>query len=271
MRIRNKLIIILLIFSFIPFLGLGLIEITRDRKTLKEQIGINSLELSRSLMRHIDGYLYTKYVNIQGWTKNKCLNGITSGDEYGDISQFLVSLAKIHDEYYYINCLNTNGQVVASNNIDLKGRDMSADAGFKEALNGNQTMQDVAFNETAGGYAVVMSTPVWDIPEQSEIIGVLTVALKWDKVNEMITSIRVGGKEQTEANHIMLLNGDGLAISCFDKKEIFSNNLIEAGMKSAKYAQEHKEGYLIETSEHGLSSFATYTYSKEYKDLPHLD
>ncbi len=271
MHIRNKLIIILLIFSFIPFLGLGLIEITRDRKTLKEQIGTSSLELSRSLMRHIDEYFYSKYINIQGWTKNKCLNGITSGDEYGNIFQFLAGLAEIHDEYYYITYLNTNGQVVASNNIDLKGRDMSTDAGFKKALNGNQVMQDVAFNEAAGGYAVVMSTPVWDIPEQSEIIGVLTVALKWDVVNEMITSLKIGGKEQTKANHIMLTNKDGMVISCFDKKEMFSNNLIEAGMKSAKYAQEHKEGYLTETSEHNLSSFATYTYSRKYKDLPHLD
>jgi len=270
MHIRNKLIIILIIFSFIPFLSLGLIEINKDRKILEEQIGNNSLELSRLLMRHIDEYLYSKYINVQGWTKNKCLNGITSGDEYGNISLFLVGLSNIHNEYYYINCLNTNGQVVASNNIDLKGRDMSTDAGFKEALNGNRTMQDVTFSEVAGGYMVTMSVPVMDIPKQSEIIGVLTVALKWDKVHEMITSIRVGGKEQTEANHIMLLNKDGMAISCFDKKEMFTDNLIEAGMKSAKYAQEHKEGYLTETSEHGLSSFATYTYSREYKDLPHL-
>ena len=270
MSIRNKLIIILLLFSIIPVITIGLVEIRKSREALKKQMGSSSLELARTSMKRINEYLYSKYVNIQGWTKNKCLNGITNGDKYGNIYQFLVGLAEIHDEYHYINCLNKEGLVIASSNTDLIGRDLSAYKGFKEALNGNKTMQDVAFNELAGEYAIVMSAPVRDIPSQSEVIGVLTVALKWDNVNEMITGLKVGGMEQSEANHIMLINKEGLVTSCFDPGEMFSDNLIKNGMKSAAYAQEHKEGYLTETSEHGLASFSTYTFSRKYKDLPHL-
>lgn len=50
-----------------------------------------------------------------------------------------------------------------------------------------------------------------------------------------------------------------IGISSFHAHEMFRDNLIKIGMNSAKYAQAGKEGYLLETSEHGLSSFSSYT------------
>ncbi|MCK4960493.1 MAG: hypothetical protein KAT00_13865 [Planctomycetes bacterium] len=69
----------------------------------------------------------------------------------------------------------------------------------------------------------------------------------------------------------MLINRDGLVLSCVDGDGVFSDNLAEFGMKSALYALEEKEGYIFdEITEHGKPSFTAYTYQKNFKDLPNL-
>lgn len=270
MKIRSKLILILTLLSIVPVLALGFIGIYKEQKTLEKQIGDSSLELARVSMRRINEYLYEKLKDSQSWAYNVNTEDIISSDTNNNVSRYFTRLAENYDDYYYINCLNNKGKVIASSNTDLIESDLSANAGFRDALNGNPSIQDVSFDEVAGDYSVVMFIPVMDRTEQTDIIGVFNVALVWSKVIDMITNIKIGDKEQTETNHVMLANEDGMVIFCIDPNEMFTTNLIDIGMKSAKYAQEHKEGYFIETTEHGLEIFATYTYSREYKDLPHL-
>jgi PAS domain S-box-containing protein len=269
MKIRNKLILILTLFSIVPVLTLGFIGIYNGQKALEKQIGDSSLELARMSVKRINEYLYEKLKDSQSWTYNVKTEDIISNDSNNNVSRYFTRLAENYDHYYYINCLNNKGKVIASSNADLIESDLSANAGFRDALNGNPSIQDVSFDEVAGDYSVVMFIPVTDRTEQT-VIGVFKVALIWSKVIDMITNIKIGDKEQTEANHIMLTNEDGMVIFCIDPNEMFTTNLIDIGMKAAKYAQEHKEGYLIETTEHGSNVFVTYTYSKVYKDLPHL-
>ncbi|GAX60328.1 integral membrane sensor signal transduction histidine kinase [Candidatus Scalindua japonica] len=268
MKIRNKLIIVLLMFSIIPVTTLLIFEIKRDQETLEKQIGVSSLEFTRLAMMRINEYLYFKYVDVQKWVNNINQEGISAGDDDASISNYLKKLVESYDEYHYIICLNKEGRIVASSDVELMNMDIEPGMEIQKLLNGKLIIQDVSFNKMAGGYAVVISVPIRDTDEQTRIVGVISAALRWNKVNKMIASLEIKGKKQDLANHFMLTNEDGLVISCFDNKQMFATNLISIGLKSAKNAQEHKEGSIVETSEHGLSSFSTYTYMKKYNEMP---
>ncbi len=274
MSLRNRLILILLLFSVIPVSTVILIEIKRDQKTLKDQIGIGSLEFARLTMKRICEYINSKQVDVQRWSKDNDFQSVEEGNNSVALNQHLVDLLKNYQGYAYINYLDTKGAIVASSNVEFIGDDMSLNIGFKNALNGKSTVQDVTFDEMSGEFALVISTPVMDISEhteQSKVIGVIFTSLKWRKVNEIVAYLDIKGKKQNMANHIMLTNIDGLVISCFDPDQMFRTNLFDIGLKSFQYAHENREGYIIETTEHGLSSFSTYTYLKKDERLFNLN
>ena len=268
MSIRNKLILVLLVFSIIPVTVLVMFETRRDQETLEKQIGVSSLEFARLAMRRINEYLYFRLEDVQSWGNKIKQDELFADYQNGSVSDYLRKVLEDCDEYYYINCLDREGRIVASSNIKLVGIGMEDNLEIQKALQGRLIMQDVSFNTMAGGNAIVISVPISDKSTRTKTIGVVSAALRWGKVNQMIANLEISGKEQNISDHIMLANKDGLVISCFDNEKIFSINLINMGLKSAKFAQEHKEGSLVETSEHGLSSFSTYTYMKKYKNMP---
>ncbi len=267
MSLRKKLILILILFSVVPTSTIVLIEINRDQKTLKEQIGITSLEFARLAMKRICEYINEKQVNVERLAKNKSFQCISDCNKDGTLNQYLADLLQDYDEFAYANYLDTEGAIVASSNVKLIGSQISLNRWFRSALDGNATIQDVVFDKMAEEFTLIIFIPVKNVTEQAEVIGVVSASLKWEKVNKMIAGLDIKGGRQNMANHIMLTNKDGLVISCFEPDQMFSTNLFDMGLKSFQYARENNEGYLIETSEHDLTCFSTYTYLKrdEYK------
>jgi signal transduction histidine kinase len=270
--IRSKWTITMIIVSIIPFTALGLIAMRNSKNALKERIAVSSLEYANLAMTTISVYLYEELEENQILASLDTLQEVVTDDRDGHISKLLNNIEAIDydKDDYYLACLNVKGQVVASSNPEIIGIDFSNEGWFREALNGKDGMQDVMYHKPAQGYAIILSSPIKDITDSTKVIGVMFTALEWDEVNQMSIGLKIGGKEQTESDHIMLTNKDGLVISCFDSDEMFTTNLVKIGMKSAKYAQEGKEGHLTEISEHGFPSFAIYSRFKKYRDMPNL-
>lgn len=260
---------ILLVSSITPVLIIGLIGATQARNVLEQQIGNDSLELARSTLERISGFLDLEFENVHSWSHVINLTKAADENSYASISEELAHLQEVQSEYYNIILQDKNGKIVASSSTELIGLNLSAETGFKEAIGGKPNIQDVAFNSTAGGWAIVISAPVKNSDEDSHVEAVISAVLKWEIINEMITSLQLAGQQQRESDHFMLINSEGTVISCYDRAELFTENLIKAGMDSAKYALEKKEGFLLENeTEHGLESFSVYTYLKKHKNLP---
>ena len=271
MSLKKRIILILLVFSITPVLIMGLVGTTRAQRILEQQIGIDSLELARLTLERISEHLYSEFHIMRSWPHVISLAEAIDESHYAGISEQLANIQEIHNEYYSIVLQDEKGKIVASSATEMIGRNLSGEPAFREAIGGKPSVQDVAFNAIAGGWAVAISVPVMDSHEGSQVKAVLSAALKWDTVNEMVTSLKLAGRPQRESDHFMLLNSEGVVISCFDRTELFTENLIRVGMDSAKYALEKKEGSLYEDhTEHGLESFSSYTYLKKYKDLPDL-
>ena len=269
MSLRNKIALILLVSSIIPVLIIGLIGTTKAQHALEQQVGVDSLELARLTLERISEYLHTEFEDVRSWPHLVNLTGAADESHYTRISEGLARIQEIHNEYYNITMLDKEGEIVASSDTNLIGRNLSQEPGFQEAIGGKPNIQDVAFNTTAGEWAVTISVPVMESHEDLQVKTVLSAVLKWDTINAMITDLKLAGHPQRESDHFMLFNSEGTVISCFDKAELFTENLIAVGMDSAKYASEKKKGFLFDAvSEHGLESFSAYTYLKKYKNLP---
>ncbi|MGR3309477.1 MAG: PAS domain S-box protein [Candidatus Brocadiales bacterium] len=272
MSIRRKLTIILIFVSIIPLAALGLIALRNSKNALKEKIAVSSLEYANLAMTTINVYLQGEYEENQILSGLYALQDVVNNDRDGRISELLTTIEALEydKDDYYLACLNVKGQVVASSNPEIIGIDFSAERWCQEALNGKDGMQDVTYHKPAQGYAIILYSTIKDMSDPTKVIGVMFTPLKWEDVNKIVIGLKVGGEDRTQSNHIMLTNKDGLVISCFNPGEMFTDNLIKIGMKSAKYAQEGKEGHLTETSEHGILSFATYSHFKKYRDMPNL-
>ncbi|MBW8015544.1 MAG: HAMP domain-containing protein [Planctomycetes bacterium] len=269
MDLKRKIILILLVSSITPVLIIGLIGTTKAQHALAQQVGVDSLELARLTLERISEYLHLEFEDVRSWPHLISPENTTDEGHYGRLSESLTHVQKVHDEYYNIVMSDKEGKIVASSDTKLIGSNLSQETGFQEAIAGKPNIQDVAFNAAAGGWAIVFSVPVMESHESLQVKGVLSAVLKWDTINAMITDLQFAGRRQRESDHFMLFNSEGTVISCFDPAELFTENLIEVGMDSAKLASEKKEGFFFEKeTEHGLESYSSFTYLKKYKDLP---
>ncbi len=270
MSLRTKLTLVLMVFSIVPVVVVGLIEEARSRRTLETHLGAQSLQLTRLSLQRITEYLYSKFEDVRSWSHRAALEP-TDNPEYREhVNSILADMIETYGEYHYALILDKTGRVIAASDSHLVGASLADHPAFQAALGGQISVQDVAFDTLALAYSLVIAAPIPSDDTSQDVSGVLLAAVKWQKVGRMITSLRIGGREQTESDHLMLLNHTGLVISCFSRDEMFTTNLIEQGMRSSIEAARGQEGYLTETSEHGLPSFSAYTYQRQHRDMPLL-
>ncbi len=270
MGIRNKLIIVLLSISITSFGIAGLLSIISIKKVLTENITKSSFEFSQVAMMRINEYLYEKSIDIKSWSNAEEMNDILTQDIDGRISEYMKSIKESYGEHYYITGMDRSGRVVSSSDPEIIGMDFSGTEEFQEALKGKLHIQDVKYEKKVKDYALIFSHPIRHSSNKAEIIGVIAAYLKWEIINKINIGLKIMGREQNETNHIMLLRKDGQVISCFDPEEMFTDNLVTIGMRSANFAHEGKEGSLTEISEHNRPSFSTYTYFRKYRGMPNL-
>jgi len=200
--------LVLPLFSVLPVLLVGLTVAANSQKTLERQIGTGALDFAHLSLTRINEFLYTKFRAVNRWARGSQLRGKAGGDSSGRITEHLAHLASIHEGYHYLVARNPEGLVVAASDRTLIGGRLAEGPGFRRALAGQAGIQDVSFDAVADAYSVVISAPIMD-EGGSGVIGVLSAAVKWRTIHEMIADLEVAGRKQTLANHLVLTNHDG--------------------------------------------------------------
>ena len=270
MKMRAKIFILLLACSIIPSLVVVWLGDRIGRHVLREQVGESSLEFARLGLRKIEEFVYLKYESAHTWARVVEHWDSMHNDRRSGFSDYLALMVEKSEDFFYVAVLNEKGNIIASSDSTLLGRKFPDSQDLGQLDHGQASIHGPMLDPLVNKQAVIFSIPVSD-HEGSEMGTLLRASLKWTRVTEMINMLQIGGAEQSKADHFMLFDREGLTISCFVLEEMFKENLIEHGMDSAKYAMQKKEGFLTEMSEHGLLTFATYTYSKRYRNLPALD
>lgn len=271
MKIRTKSIIISLLLSLTPLSIIGVIAYKNGEKTITENLGSSFQQIAHEAMNKVDRYLYEAYYRFQTLSELEVMQEVITMDVDGKISSILMGLSKEHKYFSNIDVINNEGEVIASSNPELIGRDFREKDFYMAAIGGKEYIEDAHLDEISRKWVITFSFPVKSRFEEDKIIGVLSAKLKADELAAMIQLKKEEGEEKYHA-HLMLMRRDGLIIAApeFEKEDIFKRNLIEAGLTSAILASQGKEGYLVEVDEHNKKSLIGYEFSRGYGDFTGL-
>jgi|GEM_PF-3373839 len=132
-------------------------------------------------------------------------------DARGDANGILEEWLKISGAYEAILLLDKNGVCLAAAPATLLNQDFSNDLAFKGAVEGRATVTDAhksqvlrALDPESGGWTVTIAAPV---NIQNQPAGVLLAFLKWSRVEELLTSVKVGS-----TGYVFALDRDNRAI-----------------------------------------------------------
>ncbi len=269
-NIRNKLAIILLLFSILPLAFLGILAVDIGTEALMDNIGAASLDYSDSVANRLNDRLDHYYSDARSWSKLTIMESALkrNSDEYG-VAHFLSQLVRVHDEFNYVVLVNKKGEVISSSKENLFKKD-PAFTQTKEwdiAIKGDPAFSEPAVDLAINSHSFNMYLPVKSSGDKLPS-GLLIASVKWSHMNALITTIEIRGEPQSLENHIMLARNNGLVISCYDPEEMFNDNLITLGMIGAKKARQKQKGYLVEVTEHGIKSFVTYNYLPKTPKMP---
>ena len=230
-RIRNKLVLLVSIFSIVPVVVVGIFALKTGTKALMDNIGSSSVDFTNSVAGRINDNLLNSYSDVLAWSKYEQIVSALESDisARDNTERFLKEITHSHNELYYIALVKGDGIVIASSEPEIFPKEKYFDEreSFKKALNGQPAFDKPRFEDTVKDYSLNIYVPVESIRNDSGISGVLVASLKWSFINEMITGLEIRGKPQSMADHVMMTANDGMAISCYDPEEMFVDNLIK--------------------------------------------
>jgi len=268
MKIKTKANITFLLLSLAPLILIGVIAYKSGEEVIKKNLGIWSQQTAHEAMGRIDRRLYEAYRYVESLAGFDVMQDVLIDDVDGEITSLLTALVKKYTYYPRIDVLNQMGQVTASSDPELQGLDFKTQDLYKKAIGGLPYLEDVHLDGISKRWVVTFAFPVKAQFEEDKVIGVLSAQLE---LGGLFTVKELYEKDGTQYDaHVMVQRGDGLVIAApeFEQQDIFRNNLVEKGLKSARLAARGQEGYLIETDEHNRKSLIGYGYSKGYRDFP---
>ncbi|MFH1287399.1 MAG: ATP-binding protein [bacterium] len=274
MKIKTKLTILFLLLSLVPFLVGGIMSFYNGRKALRDGIGRKLLESARNAMDKIDQNINNEIHDIEHWINNPTMNEVLTGDNNKNALSLLSSIMQAHPGYSHIDCINIKGEIVASSKVELLSKKIGIDMELEKALTGQISVSELHKDDLHKEAVISFYLPVSSDSNRDKVIGVLAAHLKLKEIHDAVNEIKIGEKKYSVSEHIMLIDKNGLVIYAppiaAERGHVFSLNLLETGMQSAKLAIDGQEGYLTEINEHDKNALIGYAHSKGYKDFPGL-
>jgi signal transduction histidine kinase len=125
--------------------------------------------------------------------------------------------------------------------------------------------------ESIRDYGLVVAAP---IHVERGIIGVVGAIINWSEIINLVNTVPILEEVgQSEAAYVMLIDAKGLALTqpYFEsQKMILTQNLKEAGLRSARLVTEGQSGFVIERGLYGADKLIGFAPSQGYRDYPGL-
>lgn len=260
MTIRAKILLGLLFVSIVPLLLFGTWFAQKDLRSRETDFARMELEHAETIMHSLSTYFSIELQHLQDEAQER-LGVATVRKDSAHLAKEARHLALAGDmESVFL--VDPSGTITFSTRPAEAGTSITTEAWFQAALRGEKAFGEVKRDEASGRAVIPLAVPIFRDSGSRTPVGVMAALYRWDEVGKLLGKFQIRGLPQDEANHFMLTDRNGLVIWCFDPSEILSHNLIEAGMISAREARAGREGYIRETSEHGLPSFSVYTHFK---------
>ncbi|MCP4543869.1 MAG: GAF domain-containing protein [Chloroflexi bacterium] len=211
--IGTKLTIIFLVLAIVPMAGTAYYNLTQGQGEVVNVAEENLLVLSYSVATEIEQLL----------TENQRTSATLAGEplivQYmasspeerqalqSEIDQTLQNFAVTHPDYDAPGLIDTNGDVLASTNENLVGRNYKFRDYFDITIvQGNPYISDISVGRSTGSPGVFLTNPA--ITEAGEIVGMNIIRLKGESIWRITDNLLVG-----EEGITYLVDQDGVIIA----------------------------------------------------------
>ncbi|OGX38942.1 MAG: hypothetical protein A3D87_03615, partial [Omnitrophica WOR_2 bacterium RIFCSPHIGHO2_02_FULL_50_17] len=268
MKIRSKTILFFLALSIFPLVVMGWMAYQNAEGALKKNLGSGLHRLAQHTVSSIDQNFYYLLQDIRSWADFELMQEVLTGDLDGRISVFLVELNKREGIFTELVVLNQEGEVIASDHSAWWGTNQRTEAFFQEAIQGGRYVSDVVLSRLVDRYEIVFAVPIRANFDRNKIIGVLRVGWKAENLLGMTRWEGAAGGEEQDV-HAAILQKDGLMIAAPKrwKSYLYQSNLIKEGFRSALWASQGKEGFLLERSPKWGDLLIGYDHSTGFRDF----
>lgn len=240
--IKNRLILLLILFTLLPFILLRVIAYPRIQSDLQDVLIRNLDGIGHKQAQLVTNWIHERMKNTRVIANNplmiKCVKITKKDGDYPDIVHYLET---VKTEYGYKGVLisNDKGQVTIATGEEGMGDDISRTDYFHEAIQGKIFVSSIMPSEIPlvnelgekelGVPTMFISTPLKD--RDGVIIGVVSVRVDVNSLNDLMLSLNLGKTGET-----YLVNKDGYMVT----ESRFAAHLKEMGLVKRRCALELK-------------------------------
>lgn len=209
-RIRNKLLLLLLVFGILPSSLLGGLTFRIFRDVVAQQAGSNLQSRAASTGAAIDQYLRDRVEDVVTLSRMAEVTDFatnpTAGLSRANALQALKATAARTD-YEATSLIGPEGKIILSSNESDIGLDISFRPFFFEAMKGVPYISDPTVSVVTGRPAIFFSAPIRN--QNNQIIGVAAIRLSLDGIWSLVERDKdVAGR----GSYGLLLDENGIRI-----------------------------------------------------------
>ncbi len=240
--IKNRLILLLILFTLLPFILLRVIAYPRIQSDLQEVLIRNLDGIGHKQAQLVTNWIHERMKNIRVIANNPLMVEYVKiakdEEDYADIVYYLETV-KADYGYKGIFVSNDKGWVTVATVEEGMGNNISKTDYFREAIQGKTFVSGIVPSEIPlanelgekelGMPTMFVSTPLKD--RDGVIIGVVSVRVDVNSLNDLMLSLNMGKTGET-----YLVNKDGYMVT----ESRFAAHLKEMGLVKKRCALELK-------------------------------
>ena len=250
LKIREKSVALLVFCAIAPLCIASVGSYYYAQESLNEFVEAELSLVTRDSLDELDRQFAEAFVDLETWSKLRVMQDVLIDDEENEISGELVKLRQQYPFYAELLVVNQNGVVVASAQVEDKGRDLS-DSDVVSVTRGGEAFQGwTALSEAASRVLMVFASPVVASYDPTTVIGTLIGVIDWKHINNRLAEVSMAGAKQDE-NHVLILTVGP------DHRVLYETSAISDTKKAPVLAAHRQDDGFTEITAEGT----TYTVS----------
>lgn len=247
--LKNKLILLFLVFIFIPLIILGVFSEFMASRSLNDKMDELTRATADRASSAIGADIESASKYIQQLSNNPQLAALASGDESArdSVYEYLAALENQNgDEIEMLAVTDINGQEIVNNDIRNAKIVLNRDGYIKDALHGMPSRSELKISEITGENVIAIAYP---LKQGNHIVGTVIGTIKFQDISKYVSNIKIGKK-----GYVYMIDKTGIILYSPDKTKNFIQNLSNTPNLQLKA--------LVAKMKSGKSGFGTYTDEK---------
>lgn len=184
MSVKKRLLLIMILISFIPLILLSVISVRYLSAELEKETINQCKELAMEVNLQINGYLDKSFIAL----KTIAANPTVKAFDLPKIKTFLVQVQKVYPENSFALDDVKGNQVVRGDNIPVAN--IWERPFYQLALKGqDEVISGVVFSKNSNRFVINLVTPVRDADAGGGVIGIMQGSITLTKISEFVTKL----------------------------------------------------------------------------------